>query len=183
MRSHPCLRPLPGNGSTDDEVEIGLISGVFGVKGEVRLYLHNPESDTFAEPTRAVLIDPQGNRFECKLSARTGAGKRILGRIEGLDDRDFAETLKDWQICVAEADLPEVDDDEFYVYELVGMSVVIGAQEVGTVAVVHNTPGGDLLEIAVGNDVRFVPIVERFVQGIDLETRQIRLVEDALEEP
>ena len=35
---------------TDPLVELGYIAGVFGVRGEVRLHLHNPESSLFDGP-------------------------------------------------------------------------------------------------------------------------------------
>ena len=69
-----------------DEVRLGRVSGVFGVSGELRLFLHNRESELFAGDGAVVtLVSPSGNRESHRLRSRHGAGKRILGRIEGGD--------------------------------------------------------------------------------------------------
>ena len=177
--SGPAL--VPAAPATDDEIELGTISGVFGVQGEVRLFLHNPESDALADPTPVVLVRPDGERFAATLQARSGAGKRIIGRLRGLDDRNLAYSLKDWRILVRAADLPEPEDDEFYVYELEGLPVRVGEREIGTVATVHATPGGDVLEIDTGGEPLFVPFLERFLESVDLE-EGIALTPEALDE-
>ena len=82
-RSSPS--PLPGRGPQPDEVELGHVSGVFGVRGEVRLHLHNRDSILLEGPVDAVLVGPDGARTGVEIVARPGAGKRIIGRITGLD--------------------------------------------------------------------------------------------------
>lgn len=176
------LRRLEGNGFTDDEVELGFISGVFGVQGELRLFLHNEESATLDKPRRVILLDGDGNRHEATLSARSGAGKRVLGELHGLVDRNLAYGLKDWKFGIAIADLPDPADDEFYVYELEGLAAWVGEREVGTIVGVHPTPGGDILEIELPGNTAFVPAIARFVLDIDLDAGIVRLTDDALAE-
>jgi 16S rRNA processing protein RimM len=176
-----ALRPAPP--PADDELEIGTISGVFGVMGEVRLFLHNPESVALVDPTVVVLVRPDGARFEATLQARSGAGKRIIGRIRGLDDRNVAHSLKDWRVLVRGVDLPEPEPDEFYVRELEGLVVFAGDREMGSLTAVHPTPGGDVLEIDTGAaEPAFVPFVERYVLEVDLEGGRVVLTDDAFDE-
>jgi ribosomal 30S subunit maturation factor RimM len=82
------LTPLPPNASVSggagapEEVELGYVSGVFGVRGELRVFLHHPDSDTLATERRVIFTAPDGRRFTAFLRARSGAGKRILGVFE-----------------------------------------------------------------------------------------------------
>ena len=173
-----------GPKAESDEVELGYVSGVFGVRGEVRLFLHHPDSDTLATERRVVFTAPDGRRFTGQLRARSGAGKRILGAIRGVSDPDAAARMMDWTFSIAATDLPEPDDGEYYVFDLEGLDVVVGERVVGTVSAVHETAGGDILEIdAGGREPLFVPIVERFILDVDLDAGRILLAEDALEEP
>lgn len=164
-------------------MELGFISGVFGVQGEVRLFLHNEESDTLDDERRVVLVRGDGTRVEARMRARSGAGKRIIGRIGGLTDREIAASMKGWRVAIAIADLPEPEAGEFYVHDLEGLSVRIGEREVGRVATVHATPGGDVLEIETADGRQFVPAIERFVLDVDLDAGAISLADDALDEP
>lgn len=154
---------------------------MFGVTGEVRLFLHNIESETLDEPRRVVLIRHDGARFETTLEARSGAGKRVLGRITGLQDRELAASLKDWRIAIRRADLPD-PKDEFYVADILGWPVFQGDRQVGEVLAVHETDGDDILEIATAADPLFVPMIERFVLDVDFDHKRVLVADDALDD-
>ena len=173
---------LEGRGRLTGELELGSIVGVFGVRGEVRVFLHNPKSSLFARPREVVLIDPSGRRHQAVLSVRSGAGKRILGRLQGVDDRDVAASLRDWAIVVHESALPALAQDEFYVYQIEGADVFIGDECVGRVVRVHCTEPVDILEIDGGDEPMFVPCVAEFVASLDGQAGVVRLVPGALEE-
>lgn len=174
------LPALPGSGPLPDEIELGRVSGMFGYRGEVRLYLHNPESDAFARPCRVVLLAPDGRRFRATLSARSGAGKRILGRIPGVSDRDAAAALINYAVLVRKADLPVPEPGTLYVHEIIGLPVFMGEQLVGTVAGVHSTLGGDLLEVHTPKGPEFVPCTEPFLRPIQASAGRIDLGDKAL---
>ncbi len=74
-----------------DEVHLGHVSGVFGVRGELRLFLHNPQTALFSEPAPVFLLLPDGSRQRRTLVIRSGAGKRILGKLEGVHSPEAAE--------------------------------------------------------------------------------------------
>jgi 16S rRNA processing protein RimM len=177
------LVALPGTGLGEDEIEIGFISGVFGVAGEVRLFLHNTESTLLDAGCDVVLLDAQGRRFAARMSSRDGAGKRVIGRIEGLEVREDAAVLKDWKLAVAASALPAPAPDEFYVWELEGMTVYVGDRKVGVVDTVHATPGGDVIEVSTALGPLFVASVQRYVASIDLEAGRIQITPEALDEP
>ncbi len=179
---------LPGHGLLDDEVELGSVSGVFGVRGEVRLFLHNPDSELLRKPRKVALIAPDGKRYQVTVSSRSGAGKRILGHFAEVAERELAASLKGWSLALAKSELPALDDDEFYVWQLEGAEVFVadeeaGDRKVGTVMHVHNTPGGDLLEIEGPGELHaFVPCVEEFVVELDLEEGRVVVTAESLEE-
>jgi 16S rRNA processing protein RimM len=175
---------LDSRGKQAGELELGSVVGVFGVRGEVRVFLHNRDSGLFQKPRDVVLLDPHGRRYRTELSVRTGAGKRILGRFRGLDDRDLAASLKGWKLLLHEECLPGLERDEFYVYQIEGATVVMGEATIGTVAHVHSTETLDILEIHGDGEEEpvFVPCVVEFVEALDGEAGVVRLTPGALEE-
>jgi 16S rRNA processing protein RimM len=177
----PKSRSLGGG---DEEVELGSITGVFGFKGEVRLYLHNPESDLLRTPRAVVLVAPDGRRRPATLSARPGAPPRVIGRIDGVTDEAEATALRDWRVMIAKATLPALEPDEFYVWQLEGAVVRIDGARVGEVRGVQQAGPTDILEIAVDGEreERFVPLVAEFVRRVDPVERVVELVPGALEE-
>ena len=61
----------------EDHVCFGYVSGIFGVKGEVRIYLYNSESRFLFSPRNIFLIDEQKVQTPFRMKARTGAGKKV----------------------------------------------------------------------------------------------------------
>lgn len=106
-----------------DRIELGSVVGVFGVRGEVRLHLHNREGSVLEEGCPVVFVAPDATERTASLTVRPGAGKRILGKIEGITTPEAAAELVGWRVEVQRDALPELDDGEFYVADLVGMSV------------------------------------------------------------
>lgn len=176
------LPRLPGQGLVDGEVELGLLMGAFGVRGEVRVWLHHPETEAFDRPRDVVLVAPDGSRHRARLGLRPGAGKRILGRIDGLTDPEAAATLKDWKVVAPLASLGRLDEGEFWVVELEGATVRVEGEDVGEVTAVQHTAGPDVLVVRLAKDVALVPMTKDFVLGFDRVARVVLLAPDALEE-
>ena len=127
-----------------NEVRLGHINGVFGLKGEVRLYLYNPKTELFhGSGLRVVLVSPEGKRIEKQLQSRSGAGKRILGRLSGVDSPESASELAEWEIVCDEAALPTLGDSEYYHRDLIGLAVQTE----------HGEPMGRITEIIAGDQV------------------------------
>ena len=160
---------------------MGWISGVFGVRGEVRLHLHNRESEILGRWNKLFLITQEGERYRIRLKARSGAGKRILARIEGLDDRELAFSMQGIRIVIDKASLSEPDTGEFYVYQTVGLPVYVRDELVGTVEFVHGQGDLDVLEIVNGEDVYFVPCLHEYVVSLDPSAGRIELTPEARE--
>ena len=127
-----------------DDVRIGHINGVFGLRGEVRLYLYNPSTDLVGQRLEVVLVAPDGSRQTVALEIRPGSGRRILGRIQGIGTPEAATALKDHELVVLEAVLPEPELNEWYHRDLVGTPVVTDAgEELGRLAEIVSGPGMD----------------------------------------
>ncbi|MCB9686783.1 MAG: 16S rRNA processing protein RimM [Alphaproteobacteria bacterium] len=163
-------------------IELGSIVGVFGVAGEVRVHLHNPSSHLLREPTLVTLIAPDGSSRSVRLSVRSGAGKRILGRLDGVTDRDGAAALMGYRFGVSADALPPEGDGEIYVHRLLGADVVLDGQVIGTLREIHDDGPTPILEVTIGSQVAFVPLLDEFVDELLPDERRITLRPGALVE-
>lgn len=169
---------------SDAEIELGWVSGIFGVRGEVRLHLHNREGSVLLEGEYpVVLVHPDtGRRVHTTLSARPGAGKRVIGRLADVRDRDEARAWMDWRVRIRTDDLPPLEAGEFWVWQTEGLPVYVGDEQIGEVVDVHDTGPVDVFEIAVAGEQehRFVPAVEQLVLSLDLDEGRLVLAPAAL---
>ncbi|AFZ35395.1 Ribosome maturation factor rimM [Stanieria cyanosphaera PCC 7437] len=135
----------------NDWLEIGTIVAPQGLKGELRVYPSSDFPERFLEPGIRWLQDPKTEEIEeiDLLHGRYLAGKNLyIITIDGVEDRETAESLKGYKILVEQGDLPELAEDEYHVSELIGLEVY--HQETGEkIGVVTDlfTAGNDLLEV------------------------------------
>jgi 16S rRNA processing protein RimM len=143
-----------------EEVRLGYVSGVFGVRGEVRLYLYNPASGLLRTVKEIVLVGPQAGRRTVSLSVRDGAGKRVLGRLGGVRDPEAARGLIGHELVLPKAELPTVQDGTFYHHQLLGLPVrTAGGDMVGKLAAIHTTGEVDVWEVKGRTETHFIPAV------------------------
>ena len=73
---------------------------------------------------------------------------RALVRFSGLASPEDVQTLQNWTVEIPEADARELDADEYFLHDLVGLTLVdADGQERGRVAEVEETAGGLLLVV------------------------------------
>jgi 16S rRNA processing protein RimM len=140
---------------------LGHVTGVFGVRGELRLWLENPDSGWMKDKARAVVVrSPDGEERQLRLRARPGAGKRILGRVEGFQRREQAEELVGWEILAPRDDLPEPEEGSWYVEELIGLPVRTDAGRLlGELVEVHQGAPVEVWEIRGPEGACYVPVL------------------------
>jgi len=94
------------------------------------------------------------------VASRHGSGGRPVIRLDRHVERGA-------ELAVARATLPSLaDEDEFYVFQLVGLTVEEeGGRLLGRVREVTEYPGNDVLELDSGASL---PLVEACVQQVDL---------------
>ncbi|MEZ5922843.1 MAG: ribosome maturation factor RimM [Hyphomicrobiaceae bacterium] len=129
-------------------VLIGRITGAHGVRGEVVLAARTERPEAIA--AYGPLTDASGGR-ELKIESVRVAGKGIIARIEGVDDRNAAEALKGTDLFVPRDRLPPLGDGEHYASDLIGLEAFdpVG-NSLGRIVDVPNYGASDLLEIDPG---------------------------------
>ena len=107
--------------SSQEWVVIGKIVGVHGVKGEVKI-VPSVEDPTFWRGLKTIYLQGRVRR-ELKIqSVRLHQGNALV-MFEGMADRTAAETLRGRDVAVPFAWLPALDEDEYYVAQLIGLKV------------------------------------------------------------
>ena len=148
---------LPG--VRDDELRFGKVNGVFGIRGEVRLFLYNRESDLLATSREVVLLQ-DGKRRIVRIQSRSGAGKRVLGRITGVSTPEEAHALIGAEILVPTSSLPKLPDDTYYHHQLLGLPVHTESGELlGTIREIHTSGDVDLWLVRGEDAEIYIPAI------------------------
>ncbi len=157
--------------SPRDKVCIGAITGVRGLKGEVRIKSFTADPDDVA--AYGPLTDEAGGRsFTLRVTAH--AKGQVIARLDGINDRTAAEALKGTGLYVSRTVLPEPEEDAYYLADLVGLAVETESGEsLGLVKAVHNFGAGDVIEL---EDGMMAPFTKATVPVVDLDKGRIVVI-------
>jgi len=161
---------------TDDLILLAQIGAPHGIKGEVRV---KPFGDPDMLDQYGKLETSDGRKFKIK---RMRPQKNMLVvKFEGVNTRKEAEELNRIELYVDRAKLPEPNEDEFYVSDLIGMAAFINNENAGRVKDVPNFGAGDMIEIEPngGGATYYLPFTEEVVPEIDFKTAIIKVVPPA----
>jgi 16S rRNA processing protein RimM len=162
-----------GLDAPDNMVVIGKISGVFGVRGQVKVF-------SYTEPRENILkYDPwmlgSGDNWKSyQVISGKLQGKGLIAQLKGCDDRDQAQLLVGQEIVIEKSQLPETKAGEFYWSDLEGLSVITTEQiELGKVSHLFETGSNDVL-VVKGEREHLIPYIkDQVIRQIDLDTGQI----------
>ena len=156
--------------STNELINIGKIAGVFGIKGWVKVF-------SLTDPRENILsyspwILKKGTEVkEVKLVDGKRQGKSIVAYIDGVSDRNIAETYNNWEIFINKDQLPDAEEGEYYWADLVGLQVETEQGfNLGLVDHLIETGANDVLVVKAENEERLIPFLQgSVIKKIDLE--------------
>lgn len=209
MGSHPTEIRLPSAELCDELTQdtwsvCGRFGKPHGVRGEVRLWLYNDQTELLNQDTPIFVgMHPRDERarpelplYQLTLRSLRVDSRGVFVSFEELSKRDQVDALKHLAWVVPRRDFPDLEDDEFYLMDLVGAEGLLYADEgpnveggeypteqgrsLGTLVDIFEAGAGELL-VFKGSEWGevLIPNVDPFVIDIDLEARLIKVREIA----
>ncbi|VAW59329.1 16S rRNA processing protein RimM [hydrothermal vent metagenome] len=157
-------------------VTLGKISGVSGVKGWIKVHSFTDPREKIVEYGRWQ-IKHQGQWREVELNGGRRQGKTIVAKLEGLDDRNEAMLYTGDEIAIFRNQLEQLNSDEYYWYQLEGLSVVsTEGVALGRVDYLLETGANDVLVVKGGDRERLIPFtLGHTVIEVDLQEKRIKV--------
>ena len=161
------------------EICLGSITGSHGINGWLKVY-------SYTDPVEAIFdyslwILRKGDS-EQRVVVEKGQlhGKKLIANVAGVDTRNQADELAGFEVHVAKAALPVLDEGEFYWFQLEGLDVVNrDGQCFGKVGYMMETGANDVMVVrpsdeSIDNEERLIPYVDgEVVLKVDREAGKI----------
>lgn len=161
--NRPKQTETPPTGHTT----IGQVVGPHGVKGGLRVTILTDFPERF-DAGQTVFIHNQPR----KIIRATYHKDQVRLDLEQINTREQAENLKWAILTVPEDEIPDLDEDQFLVRDLIGLTAVTTDGKIlGPVQDVLPNPAHDIIIVAGA----MVPAVKEFVKEIDLKNRTMTL--------
>ncbi len=154
----------------DKNVFVGKVSSPHGIKGWVKVISYTDPLENILSYKEWFIINEEGMKPFSIEDFRI-QGKRIIVKLDGIQDRNSAEDLKNKEILVSRIDLPKLEKNTYYWNDLLDLPVLDKkGKQIGKVDSLFETGSNDVLVIVNENKERFlVPfIMEEVIRKVDL---------------
>lgn len=163
---------------------IGKCVKPHGLKGEIGVKPITDFPERF-EQTEVVFAHQQKDpvkRLEIE-TVRNRSGGFLL-RFKGIDSKEKAQALRGFFLAVPDDELVELEEDEFWHWELEGLSAFSpDGQQIGILKEVIESPAHDLYVVeATDGKTHLIPAVYEYVPEIDIDNNRIVVIPPEMEE-
>ncbi|MEZ9230614.1 ribosome maturation factor RimM [Vibrio amylolyticus] len=166
----------------NEKIVMGKFGATYGIRGWLKVFSYTDNAESIFDYS-PWFIKQKGEWVEYKVESWKRHNKAMVAKLAGLEVREEAHLLTNFEIAINPASLPELSEDEFYWRELFGMQVVTDkGYDLGKVSDVLETGSNDVLVVkanlkdAFGQKERLIPFLEeQVVKKVDREAQRIEV--------
>jgi 16S rRNA processing protein RimM len=160
-------------------IPVGKVVSAHGMRGEIKFYYYNEVKEDFLLYTSLFVVSDDVKTEIRPLQVRFHKNFVYI-TIAGLRNAADASFLIGKELYVREKDLPAVEEGEYYEYQLIGLDVInMQRKKIGSVESILRTGANDVL-VVTGEEDYMVPMVEGYIEEIDVRTGFIRVNEETI---
>lgn len=158
----------------DELVAIARVVKPRGLRGELVSDILTDFPERFDGLKTVTAVLPDGERRELKIENAWFQKDRIVLKFKGIDSIEDAEQLRAAEVCIDEADAVELEEGEFFDWQLEGCEVATTQGDaVGKVRELMRTGGTEILVIDGVEKELLVPFAETICVEVDVENKRI----------
>lgn len=154
----------------EDLLQVGIITGTHGLKGEVKVFPTTNDRERFLD-LEDVLLDTGKELLELKVEYCKFFKKFVFVKFEGLDDINEVEQYKRCPLLVTRENAVELEEDEYFVADLLGMTIVDDSGvTIGKLENVIETGANDVYEVLTEDGGRILlPAIKECILDVDMD--------------
>jgi len=158
-----------------ERVTVGRVSGVYGVRGWLRVRSDCDPVEQLLEYTPWQMNTAAGWQSHVLEEGKVH-GPGLVAKLAHIDDREQARLLVGMDIAVDRSQLPDLAQDEYYWNDMIGLAVVTRTGEpLGRVSGLMQTGTNDVLVVS-GERERLIPFIrEQVVLAVDAQAGRIEV--------
>jgi 16S rRNA processing protein RimM len=159
-----------------DRIAIGVIRRAHGVRGEASVEPWTDSADRFEELEAVTLVSPDERKTrEVRVESTRAHGERALMKFAGVDSPEAVQELQNWTIEIPAEDARALEEDEYFLHDLIGLTLVDSAgTDRGVVTEILEGGGGLLLQVKRPDGKTFdLPFAADLCTEIDLAGKRI----------
>jgi 16S rRNA processing protein RimM len=165
---------------------LGQVLRPHGVRGELRIAVQTAYPERIVPGTQ-LYVGPDPEDMSSAILYRVTKSRKhqqyLILQLEGVAERDAADALRQQYVMVAFEDAVPLEEDEFYLYQVIGLAVyTVDDEPLGRVAEVIETGANDVYVVQGPRGEILLPAIDECVVDMDFEagTMTVQLMDGLL---
>ena len=152
-------------------LEAGKICNVNGIKGYIKIFPWT-DSPFVYENFESLIID----NHKYQIQDLKYHKNFVILKLEGIDSANDAEKYKEKIVYCTREDIGELDNDSYFVTDLISCAIVENDVVLGKIEDVINTGASDIYEIrATDSTLFYLPAVKENIISVDIQNKIINV--------
>ncbi|MCI5870125.1 MAG: ribosome maturation factor RimM [Dorea sp.] len=160
----------------EELLQVGVITSTHGVRGEVKVYPTTDDAVRFKQ-LKHVLLDTGKETLSLEIQGVKFFKQFVILKFKGIDNINEVERYKRCPLLVERKDAVELDEDEYFIADMIGMTVETeDGKEFGTLKDVIETGANDVyvIESREHGEV-LIPAIRECILDVDVEEQKMKI--------
>lgn len=158
----------------DNLLRIGVISNTHGIKGEVKVFPTTDDPKRF-KFLKTVILDTGKENIELEIQSVRFFKNLVILKFKGIDNINEIEKYKGKDLLVSREDAVPLEENEYFIYDIIGADVVTEEGDVlGVLTEVLTTGANDVyvVETKEGKEL-LLPVIDDCILDIDIDGKKV----------
>jgi 16S rRNA processing protein RimM len=160
----------------EELLQVGVITQTHGIRGEVKVFPTTDDAARFQE-LRQVLLDTGKETISLEIENVKFFKQFVILKFKGYDNINDIERYKRCALLVKRDDAVPLEEDEYYIADMIGMKVVTDRdEEFGILKNVMETGANDVYVIEHPSEGEvLIPAIKECILDVDIPGRLMKI--------
>lgn len=181
--SFSCTGSRKETEAMEQFLQVGVISSTHGIRGEVKVFPTTDDPLRFKK-LKKVLLDTGKDRMELEVQSVKFFKQFVIVKFRGIDNINDVEKYKGKGLFVPREDAVPLDEDEYYIADLIGMEVFDEDSRLGVIKDVMETGANEvyIVESDKYGEV-LIPAIHQCILDVNTEEKKmlVRLLDGLIQ--
>lgn len=160
----------------EDLLQVGIISTTHGIRGEVKVYPTTDDAARF-KTLKQVILDTGKEQLELEISQVKFFKNLVILKFKGIDHINDVECYKGKSLFVTREHAVELGENEYFIADLIGLSVVTDDGEaLGVLKDVLQTGANDIYVVQKDKEPELlIPAIKDCISAVDISAGSMKV--------
>lgn len=161
---------------TNDYLQVGVITSTHGIRGEVKVFPTTDDPKRF-ETLKNVVLDAGRTQLALEIENVKYFKQFVILKFKGINNINDIEKYTKMPLLVSREDAVELEEDEYFIADMIGMDVITDEGEVfGTLKDVMETGANDVYIIdSEKHGEVLIPAIKECILDVNVESNKMTI--------